>query len=138
MSTLKTQPTHADVAAYIAALDDEQQRADAEILSDMMRKATRQAAVIWGTSLIGFGSYHYKYASGQEGDWPLVAFAPRKKKLVVYIMPGFEGSEDLMEQLGKHKVGKSCLYINKLADVDLKILRQLIRDSVKVMKARYA
>ena len=137
MSDLKTKPSDANVDAHIDALDDEQQRADARVLCDMMQKATRKPAVLWGTSIIGFGSYHYKYASGQEGDWPLVGFAARKKKLVVYIMPGFEGSEDLMDRLGKHKVGKSCLYINKLADVDTKLLRRLIRDSLQVMKKRY-
>jgi hypothetical protein len=102
-----------------------------------MQKATRKPPVLWGTSIVGFGSYHYKYASGQEGDWPRVGFAARKKKLVLYIMPGFGDYGDLMGRLGKHKVGKSCLYINKLADVDQKVLRKLIRESLKAMKKLY-
>lgn len=93
---------------------------------------------MWGESIVGFGSYHYKYSSGREGDWPLVGFSPRKKNLTLYIMSGFERYELLLDNLGKFKTGKSCLYINKLKDVDIKILRDLILESVKYMKKEYA
>jgi hypothetical protein len=92
---------------------------------------------MWGTSIVGFGSYHYRYASGQEGDWPIAGFSPRKQNLSVYIMPGFEKYGDLLSRLGKHKTGKSCLYINKLADVDMDVLEALVSEAVKAMKRRY-
>jgi len=92
---------------------------------------------MWGTSIVGYGQYHYKYASGREGDFPLTGFSPRKQNLSIYIMPGFKQHEYLMQQLGKHKTGASCLYINKLADVDLSILKQLIEESVKYMREKY-
>jgi hypothetical protein len=89
---------------------------------------------MWGPSIIGYGDHHYVYESGREGDWFLVGFSPRKRNLVLYIMPGFAAYAELLEQLGKHKTGKSCLYINKLADVDVKVLTKLVRESVKHMK----
>lgn len=89
---------------------------------------------MWGTSIVGFGSYHYKYDSGREGDMPVTGFAPRKQSLTLYIMPGFDAYEDLLSKLGKHKTGKSCLYINKLADVDMDVLRELVKQSVEAMK----
>ena len=91
---------------------------------------------MWGTSIVGFGSYHYKYASGQEGDWPIAAFSPRKQALTIYLMPGFEGDSALMVKLGKYKTGVSCLYINRLEDVDMKVLAELIKLSVAYMKKR--
>jgi len=93
---------------------------------------------MWGESIVGFGSYHYKYASGREGDWPLVGFSPRKQNLTLYIMSGFEKYEELLEKLGKFKTGKSCLYINKLKDVDIHTLRELILESVKCMRKEEA
>lgn len=103
----------------------------------MMRRATGKRARMWGSSIIGFGKYHYKYESGREGDYALVALSPRKQNLVVYIMPGFDTFPALMKKLGKYKTGKSCLYLNKLDDVDHAVLEQLIGDSVKVMRKRY-
>jgi hypothetical protein len=103
----------------------------------MMRKATGKRARLWGTNIVGFGTYHYKYASGREGDWILVGFSPRKQNLVVYIMPGFKEFPALMNKLGKYKTGKSCLYLNKLDDVDAAVLEKLIGQSVKVMRKRY-
>ena len=103
----------------------------------MMRKATGKRARMWGSSMIGFGSYHYKYASGREGEWSLVGLSPRKQNLVVYIMPGFSEFPALMKKLGKYKTGKSCLYLNKLDDVDERVLQKLIEQSVKVMRKRY-
>ena len=96
-----------------------------------MKEITKKKAVMWGPSIVGFGSYHYKYESGREGDMPLTGFSPRKQSLTVYIMPGFDEYEDMLGRLGKHKVGKSCLYINKLADVDKSVLRELIEKSVE-------
>ena len=99
-----------------------------------MKKITKEEPVMWGPSIIGFGSYHYKYESGREGDMCITGFSPRKQSLTLYIMPGFERYHDLMNKLGKYKTGKSCLYINKIEDVDLKVLKELISESVKFMK----
>lgn len=137
MAELKTKPEDASVDAFIAAIEDEQKRADAEAILDMMAKATRAKPQMWGSSIVGFGSYHYVYASGREGDWFLVGFSPRKRSFSLYIMAGFDDYAELLGQLGKHKTGKSCLYINKLADVDTKVLRKLIRESVKHMRRKY-
>lgn len=137
MAEAKTKPTGASVEKFLAAIEDPQQRADAEIVAGLMVKATRSPATMWGPSIVGFGQYRYVYASGREGDWPLVAFSPRKRDLTIYLMPGFDAQQDLLEQLGKHKTGKSCLYIKRLADIDIKVLNKLIRESVKRMKATY-
>ncbi len=103
----------------------------------MMRKATGKRAKMWGPSIVGYGKYHYKYASGREGDFILTGFSPRKQNLVVYIMPGFSPFTSLMKKLGKYKTGKSCLYISKLDDIDESVLDQLIKMSVKLMRERY-
>ncbi len=103
----------------------------------MMRKATGCRAKMWGSGIVGYGEYHYKYASGREGDWAIVGFSPRKQNLSVYIMPGFSPFASLMRKLGKYKTGKSCLYINKLEDVDEAVLEELIVESVKLMHERY-
>jgi hypothetical protein len=103
----------------------------------MMRKATGARATMWGSSMVGYGQYHYKYASGRDGDFMLTGFAPRKQALTIYIMPGFDDFKLLMEKLGKYKTGKSCLYIKRLTDIDSKILERLIVDSVKVMRKKY-
>ena len=137
MAELKTRKNNASVTAFLNAVDDKQKRADAKKVSAMMRAATGSRARMWGTSIVGFGSYHYKYASGREGDWMLVGFSPRKKDLTLYIMPGFKAFDSLMARLGKYKTGKSCLYINKLADVDEKVLEKLIAGSVKYMRQKY-
>ena len=137
MAELKTQVSGASVAAFIAAIDDPQQRADAKKIAALMRAATGSRARMWGTSIVGFGSYHYKYASGREGDWPLLGFSPRKQNLSIYIMAGFAGSRTLLAKLGKHKTGKSCLYIRRLDDVDTAVLKQLIDASVRHMRATY-
>lgn len=136
MSENKTQKTTASVAAYIDAIVNPQQRADAKAVDAMMRAATGEEPAMWGTSMVGYGSYTYVYASGRSGDWPLVGFAARKSALTLYIMAGFDRYDALMQALGKHKVGKSCLYISKLADIDLAILRELIGASVKHMRGK--
>ena len=138
MAELKTQPTRASVTSFLAGIEDPQQRADAKKVAAMMRRATGKRAKMWGASIVGYGSYHYRYASGQEGDFMITGFSPRKQALTVYIMPGFSGFGKLMHKLGKYKTGKSCLYIKRLLDVDEKILEKLIVDSVRVMRKKYA
>ena len=133
-SQLKTQRTRASVKAFIAGVADEQKRKDAHVISALMQDITGEKPEMWGTSIVGFGSYHYKYASGQEGDWPLVGFSPRKDNLTLYIMPGFKDYADLLGKLGKHKKGMSCLFIKSLDDVHLPTLKTLVRQSVRQMK----
>lgn len=137
MADVKTKQNAASVTAFLNALDDPRQRADARKLSTMMRAATGARAKMWGTSIVGFGSYHYKYASGREGDWPLVGYSPRKQNLSLYIMPGFDRFEGLLKRLGRFKTGKSCLYIKRLTDVDEEVLDRLIRESVDYMREKY-
>ncbi len=138
MAESKTRPGKASVAQFLNAIENERRRADAKKVAAMMRKATGKRARLWGTSIVGFGSYHYKYDSGREGDAALVGFSPRKQNLAVYIMPGFEPFAALMKKLGKYKTGKSCLYINKLDDVDENVLQQLIERSVRLTRKRYS
>lgn len=134
---LKTRPETTSVADFIAALDDPQQRADSQILVQMMRAATGCEPVMWGGSIIGFDRYHYRYDSGHEGDMALVGFSPRKGQLVLYVMPGFAGHEEMVAQLGRHRTGKSCLYIRHLADVDAGVLGRIIDHAVAEMRRRY-
>ena len=134
MAELKTKPTGASVEKFINQVADETRREDCFTVARMMEEITGHKPRMWGESIVGFGSYHYKYASGQEGDWPLAAFAPRKNELTVYIMPGFEQYKDLMAQLGKYRNARSCLYIKRLSDVHVPTLKKLIRESVKTMK----
>lgn len=137
MAENKTQATGASVTAFINAIEDRQKRADARKVAAMMRKATGKRAKMWGPSIVGYGTYHYKYATGREGDFLMTGFSPRKQALTVYVIPGFEHFETLMKKLGKYKTGKSCLYIKRLSDVDEKILEQLIKRSVKYMREHY-
>jgi hypothetical protein len=133
----KTQPTKASVTAYINAIEDTERRADARKVAAMMRKATGKRARMWGPAIVGYGTYHYKYESGREGDFMITGFASRKQALTVYIMPGFEKFDGLMRKLGKFKTGKSCLYIKRLSDVDEKVLERLINESVQYMRKHY-
>ena len=126
-SSPKTVPTNASVDDFIAAQPDESRRADCWRLVGLMRAATGEQPCLWGASLVGFGTYRYHYASGRSGDWPVVAFSPRKNDLTVYIMPGFDRYPDLLNRLGRHKTGKSCLYLKRLADVELSVLQELRR-----------
>lgn len=137
MTQNKTQQTDASVDRFIQAVEPEQKRRDSEAVVAMMEAATGARAKMWGTSIVGFGSYRYRYESGREGDWMLCGFSPRKQNLVVYIMPGFSNYDALLERLGKHKTGKSCLYINKLTDIDFDVLEQLVTESVNDMRSRY-
>lgn len=138
MSDLKTRPTEADVTEFLNAVEDEQKREDCLAISAMMADVTGEPGKMWGSSIVGFGSYHYSYASGREGDWMLTGFAPRKKNLTLYIMAGFERYDELMEKLGKHSTGKSCLYIKRLTDVDQDVLRELVEQSVEHMRTSNA
>lgn len=137
MSDLKTQPTDASVDRLLGAIEDDTRRQDCRTLLKLMREVTRAEPAIWGTSIVGFGRYHYKYASGREGDWFLTGFAARKNDLTLYIMAGFDGYEALLGKLGRHKTGKSCLYIKRLADVDLAVLKKLVAASVQHMRQQY-
>ena len=134
----KTRATEKSVSAFIDAVPNETRKADAKALLAMMKRVTGEEPKMWGPSIVGFGSYHYKYASGREGDWFLTGFAPRKQALTVYIMAGFDDYEALMARLGKHTTGKSCLYIKRLDDIDLDVLRELVRRSVDHMAATNA
>ena len=129
MAENKTRKTGASVEEFLESIENSRRRADGLAILAMMRQITGLEPEMWGPSIIGFGDYHYKYDSGREGDFFLTGFSPRKQNLTLYIMGGLEGREDLLEKLGKHRTGAACLYINKLADVDTDVLRQLIRIS---------
>jgi hypothetical protein len=137
MAELKTKKTRRSVPAFLTSIKDAQVRADCRTLIAMMRAVTGSKPQLWGTGLVGFGSYHYVYASGREGDWPVTAFAPRKQNLTVYIMPGFAQYQDLLARLGPHKTAVSCLYIRRLSDVHLPTLKKIVSASVKHMKKAY-
>lgn len=136
MAALKTRPNATSVEQFLNAIPDPRKRNDSLALLDIMKKTTHEEPLMWGDSIVGFGRYHYKYASGREGDWFLTGFSPRKQSLTVYIMSGFRHHQMLMKKLGKHKTGKSCLYINKLDDVNLEVLQQLIAASVEHLAAK--
>lgn len=135
--TPKTLPTAASVDDFIAAVESPGRRADAQTLLGLMRELTGEPGQMWGPSIVGFGSYHYVYASGRAGDWPRIGFSPRKANLVLYIMPGFAGYTELLAQLGPHRTGSSCLYLNRLAQLDVGVLRELIAAAWADMARRY-
>lgn len=133
----KTIPNNRSVVDFINAVEHPKRKKDAFLLLEWMQELTGQEAVMWGDSIVGFGSYHYKYDSGREGDMPLVGFSPRKAKMVVYIMPGFARFNDLLEQLGPYKTGSSCLYMSTLDKVNHDILKELIKRSYTYMNQKY-
>lgn len=137
MATLKTAPTDASVEAFLGTVEDEARRDDCRTVLDLMQRVTGEPPQMWGDSIVGFGSYHYVYDSGREGDWFLTGFSPRKRSLTLYIMAGFDRYDELMERLGKHKTGKSCLYVNRLSDIDMDVLEELVRQSVEHMRKTY-
>jgi hypothetical protein len=137
MSDVKTKKTGASFEAFIAGIDDERKREESRVLVELMRGATGEEPVMWGDSIIGFGTYRYVYESGREGDWMLTGFSPRKRAFSMYIMSGFPRHEELMERLGTYRTGKSCLYVNKLDDVDLDVLGELVRASATYVMERY-
>lgn len=128
---IQTVPTTADVLEFLARVEDDQQRRDSEALIEMMGTMSGQPPVLWGPAIIGFGATHYKYESGREGDMPLIAFSPRKGKLTLYVMNYTADYSNFLERLGKHKTSKACLYINKLADVDMSVLEELVKAAYK-------
>ncbi|WP_417599288.1 DUF1801 domain-containing protein [Pararhodobacter oceanensis] len=137
MAGNKTTAHDADVGAFIAALAKPQRRADAEVLDALFRRVTGFAPRMWGPTIIGYGRYHYRYESGREGDFLATGFSPRAAHQVIYIMPGYGEYQAILDRLGKYKLGKSCLYINKLADVDLGVLEELIRQGLADLGRRY-
>ncbi|RZV34691.1 MAG: DUF1801 domain-containing protein [Chromatiales bacterium] len=137
MAENKTKATKASVTEFMNSIADPQKRADARKVAAMMRRVTGKRAKMWGSSIVGYGTYHYKYASGREGDFMVAGFSPRKQALTVYVMAGFGRFDALVAKLGKYKTGKSCLYIKRLSDVDEKVLEKLIAESVKYMRKNY-
>ena len=137
MSDLKTRKNDSKVIDFINGVEDKQKRRDCHEVIQIMKEVTGKEPEMWGNSIVGFGSYHYKYESGREGDWFLTGFSPRKEILSLYIMAGFSQYESLLTDLGKHKTGKSCLYIKRLQDVNLDILREMISSSVQMIEKKY-
>jgi hypothetical protein len=136
MAENKTQPTGEPVEAFLARVADPQRRADCATVLAMMRRASGVEPVMWGSSIVGFGLYQYRYASGRTGDWPVIGFSPRKNDLTLYLMPGLAGQEALLAKLGKHKSGASCLYLKRLSDVDLPTLEALVEGALRRMAAQ--
>ena len=133
----KTQPTEQSVEYFLDSVEDERKRVDSYTLLELIGEITGDKPVMWGSSIIGFGTYHYKYASGREGDFMVTGFSPRKRNLTIYVMPGFDQYEQMLSRLGKYKTGRSCLYVNKLADIDMDVLRELLSAGVKYMREKY-
>ena len=135
MAEPKTRPTDADVGAFLESVADERRRDDAKTVCRLMQEVTGEEPVLWGTSIVGFGSVRLRYASGRELDWPVTGFSPRKTATTVYLVDGFEERSDLLARLGPHSTGRSCLYLKRLSDVDLDVLRELVADSVQHVAA---
>lgn len=133
----KTQPTTASVPAFLSTVKYPALRADCEAVSALMQQLTKAPPVMWGPSIVGFGSYRYKYASGREGDWPLAAFAPRSRQLVLYVMPGWDGYDEMVAALGPVKRGVSCIYVKRLADLDRAVLTRLLKASIAHTRKAY-
>lgn len=134
MAELKTQPTKESVAKFIASIPDADRRAECQAVCDMMTKVTKDKPKMWGSSIVGFGNYHYVGASGREGDWFMVGFSPRKQNLTIYLIGGLDHQTELLTKLGKHKAGKGCLYVNKLKDVDFAVLTKMVKASMQRLK----
>lgn len=137
MTKIKTVATDNSVTKFLDKIENTKKREDADALLAMFKQITKMEPVMWGPSIIGYGRYHYKYESGREGDMPLTGFSPRAQNFSLYCMPGFDQVQDLLDKLGKHKTGKSCLYIKKLDDVDNKVLKQLIKRDFDLMVKKY-
>lgn len=134
MAEPKTKPTNESVEKFLNGIPDDQRRKDCFRIVEMMKAATKTEPEMWGSSIVGFGRHRYKYESGTKGEWPLVGFSPRKNDLTLYLMSGFMRHAELLKKLGKHKTGKGCLYLKKLADVDESTLKALIKQSVADIK----
>lgn len=133
----KTQPTDVSPRDFIAGISHAGRRADAETLLTWFEEVTGLSSRMWGPSIIGFGRYHYKYATGREGDFLMTGFSPRKASMVVYVLPGYRDMSELLAKLGKHRIGSSCLYINKLSDVDMEVLARIVTDGLAYMRENY-
>ena len=136
-TSLKTQPTDVDPLAFVSAVEHPRRREDGLVLLDVFGRVTQLKPKMWGGSIVGYGRYAYTYDSGHSGEFFLTGFSPRKTALTIYVMPGYRDLSQQLERLGKHKLGKSCLYINKLADVDLGVLEEIVRNGVDYMRAHY-
>jgi len=136
MAELKTKMNKASVSEFLNTIEDDTLRKDCKEIAKIMKEVTKENPKMWGTSIVGYGSYHYKYASGREGDWFVTGFSPRKQNITLYIMSGFDRYKELLKKLGRHATGKSCLYIKRLEDVNKKILKELVKESVHVMKKK--
>lgn len=130
MAELKTKRNEGDVSAFIASIEDDEKRADSQALVALLSKVAGEPGSMWGANIVGFGSYHYVYESGREGDWFKIGFSPRKQSLTLYIMPGFREYQGLLDRLGKHTTGKSCLYVKRLSEIDMDVLEELAVQSV--------
>ncbi len=137
MSELKTKQNEASVDSFLDSVGSDRRREDSFTVLELMKRITGDEPRMWGAAIVGFGSYRYKYASGRSGEMPRIGFSPRKQSLTVYVMPGFSGYDELLSRLGKHRTGKSCLYINKLADIDMGVLEDLIRSALDAMRKKY-
>ena len=137
MAELKTKLNNGDVNTFLDAVEDERKRKDCFELLNLMKELTGHEAKMWGDSIVGFGTYHYRYKTGREGDWMLTGFSPRKQNISVYIMCGFQHVEEHMQRLGKFKTGASCLYIKNLSDIDLGVLSNIIIESIRQLKEKY-
>lgn len=138
MAELKTRPSRRSVAAFLAGIRDPELRRDCTTLVRMMKKVTKARPTMWGKSVVGFGKYHYRYPSGREGDWFLTGFSPRKRNLTIYLMAGAAREPALRKRLGRHTTSVGCLYVRRLADVDLRVLERLVASSVRATRARAA
>ena len=134
MAELKTKRNQGDVKAFLNSVENDKKRQDSFTILELMKQVTGKQPEMWGDSIVGFGSYHYKYASGREGDWFVTGFSPRKQNMTLYIMSGFDEYDQLLSKLGKHSIGKSCLYIKKVEDVDMEVLKELVQKSVEHME----
>ena len=137
MAELKTKVNDASVVKFLTTVEDEQQRKDSFEIMELMKEASGDEPTMWGDSIVGFGSYHFKYASGKEGDWMRIGFSPRKGKTSLYLMCGVEHEKEILERIGKYKSGKSCFYIKKLSDVKKDVLLELIESAIKKMDEQY-
>ena len=138
MAELKTKPNKQKVVDFLNLIEDKQEREDSFSICEIMKSLSKDDPVMWGSSIVGFGTYHYKYASGREADWMKIGFSPRKQAITLYIMTGFDSYESLLKKLGKYKTGKSCLYIKRLDDIDIEILKEIVKQSIEEISKRNA
>ena len=137
MAQLQTTPNEASVQEFLDSVDDETKRRDCQVLVELMGRVTGEPPKMWGPAIVGFGTYHYRYESGREGDWFVVGFSPRKQSLSLYLMSGFGDHDELLARLGKHSTGKSCLYVKRLDQIDLDVLEEMVVRSVEEVRRRY-